>query len=178
MERGAWQATVPGVARIGWLATKPPSPPSTQILVSIYHSTKRGTRSFRDIVNYIPGSRWGWNILCARKERICSGNDIKVKGNSNQIIGGCSSVPKSYLTLCDPIDCSRPSPGAFSNSRPLSPWCHPTISSAVVPFSSRLQSFPESGSSVMTWLLASDGQTVGASPSASVLLMNIQDWLH
>ena len=68
-----------------------------------------------------------------------------------------------------------PSPGACSNSYPLSQWCHQTISSSVVPFSC-LQSFPGSGSFLMNWLFASGGQSIGASVSASVLPMNIQDW--
>ena len=71
---------------------------------------------------------------------------------------------------------ASPSPRACSNSCPLSQWCHPTISSSVVPFSSCLQSFPASGSSLMSWLFASGGQSIGASVSASVLPMNIQDW--
>ena len=58
----------------------------------------------------------------------------------------------------------------------LSGWCHPTISSSVVPFSSRLQSFPASGSFPMSQFFASGGQSIGASASASVLPMNIQDW--
>ena len=59
---------------------------------------------------------------------------------------------------------------------PLSRWCHPTISSSVTPFSSCLQSFPASGSFQMSWLFTSGGQSIGASASASVLPMNIQDW--
>ena len=58
---------------------------------------------------------------------------------------------------------SSPTPGACSDSRPLSQWCHPTISSSVVPFSSCLQSFPPSGSLTMSQLFASDGQRIGAS---------------
>ena len=61
------------------------------------------------------------------------------------------------------------------NSCPLSQWCHPTISSSVIPFSSCLQSFPASGSFLMSWLFASGGQSIGASASASVLPMIIQD---
>ena len=64
----------------------------------------------------------------------------------------------------------------YPNSRPSSQWCHPTISSSVVPFSSCLQSFPESGSFPMSSLLPSGGQSNGASASASVLPLNIQDW--
>ena len=71
--------------------------------------------------------------------------------------------------------CPSPAPGAYSNSCPLSPWCHPTFSSSVVPFSSRLQSFPASGSFQMSQFFTSGGQSIGVSASASVLPMNIQD---
>ena len=69
-----------------------------------------------------------------------------------------------------------PSPGACSNSCPLSRWCHPTISSSAVPFFSCLQSFPESGSFLMSQFFTSGGQSIGVSASASVLPMNIQGW--
>ena len=75
------------------------------------------------------------------------------------------------------LPCPSPIPGACSNSCPLSRWCHPTVSSSVVPFSSRLQSFPASGSFPMSQFFESGGQSfTGVSASASVLLMNIQDW--
>ena len=72
----------------------------------------------------------------------------------------------------------RPSatPRVYSNSCPLSRWCHPTISSSVVPFSSCLQSFPASGTFQMSQLFTSGGQSIGVSASTSVLPMNIQDW--
>ena len=63
---------------------------------------------------------------------------------------------------------------ACSNSCPLSRWCHPTISSSVIPFSSCLQSFPASGSFLISWLFAPGGLCIGA--SATLLLINIQDW--
>ena len=69
-----------------------------------------------------------------------------------------------------------PTPGVYSNSCPLSQWCHPTISSSVVPFSSHLQSFPASGSFKMNQFFTSGGQSIGVSASASVLPMNIQYW--
>ena len=69
-----------------------------------------------------------------------------------------------------------PTPGACPNSCPSSWWCHPAISSSVVPFSPCLQSFPASGSFQMSPFLVSGGQSTGVSASASVLLMNIQDW--
>ena len=69
-----------------------------------------------------------------------------------------------------------PTPGVYSNSCPLSWWYHQTISSSVIPFSSRLQSFPESGSFPISQFFASVGQSIRASASASVLPMNNQDW--
>ena len=67
-------------------------------------------------------------------------------------------------------------PRVCSNSRPLSQWCHPIISSSVVPFSSYPQIFPASGSFPVSWLFTSRGQSIGDSASASVLPMNIQGW--
>ena len=77
---------------------------------------------------------------------------------------------------CVGLPCPSATTGAFSNSCLLSQWCHPTISSSVVPFSSHLQYFPASGSFPMSQFLASGGQSIGVSASASVLPMNIQDW--
>ena len=95
---------------------------------------------------------------------------------------GFCSVTQSYLTLQPHglqqarLPCPSPSPGACSNSCPLSWLCHPAISSYVIPFSSCLQSFPAFGSFPMSQLFPSDGQIIGASVSASVLTVNIQDW--
>ena len=94
-----------------------------------------------------------------------------------------SSVAQSCPTLYDPVDCMQhvrppcppPTPGVYSNSCALTRWCHPTISSSVVPFSSCLQSFPASGSFQMSQFFVSAGQSIGASASASVLPMNIQN---
>ena len=73
------------------------------------------------------------------------------------------------------LPCPSPPPEAYSNSSPLRRWCHPTISSSVVPFSCP-QSFPASGSFQMSQFFPSSGQSIGVSASASVLPMNIQDW--
>ena len=72
------------------------------------------------------------------------------------------------------LPCPSPTPSAYSNSCPLSWWCHPNISSSVVPFSSCLQSCPASGSFLTSQFFASGGQSIGV--SASVLPMNTQDW--
>ena len=72
--------------------------------------------------------------------------------------------------------CPSSNPGAYTNSCPSSQWCHPTISSSVIPFCSHLQSFPESGSFPMSQFFTRGGQIIGVSASASVLPVNIQDW--
>ena len=74
------------------------------------------------------------------------------------------------------LPCPSPTPRACSNSCSSSQWYRPTISSSVIPFSSCLQSFLASGSFPMSQFFTSDGQSIGASASASVLPMNIQDW--
>ena len=74
------------------------------------------------------------------------------------------------------LPCPSPTPGVHSNSCPSSQWCHPAISSSVVPFSSCSQSLPASGSFPTSQLFAGGGQSIGVSASASVLPMNIQDW--
>ena len=74
------------------------------------------------------------------------------------------------------LPCPSVTPGVCSNSCPSSRWCHPTISSSVVPYSNCLQSFPVLGSFPINQFFPSNGQSIGASASASVLPMNIQDW--
>ena len=97
-----------------------------------------------------------------------------------------SSVQFSHSVMSDSLQphglehsrppCPLPTPEVYSNSWPLSWWCHQTVSSSVVPFSSCLQSFPASGSFQMSQFFAPGGQSFGVSTSASVLPMNIQDW--
>ena len=101
-------------------------------------------------------------------------------------VPGLSSVQFSHSVVSDSLwphglqhtrlPCPSPTPWAYSNSCPLSQWCYPTISTTVIHFSSYLQSFPASGSFQMSHLFTSGGQSIGASASASVLPMNIQDW--
>ena len=97
---------------------------------------------------------------------------------------GSSSVQFSHSVMSDSLwcyglqytrlPCPSPTPGAYSNSCPSCQWCHPTISSSVIPFSSCLPSFPASGSFQMSQFFTSGGQSIGA--PASVLPMNIKDW--
>ena len=79
-------------------------------------------------------------------------------------------------TAADQAPCPSPTPGVHPNSCPVSRWCHPTISSSVIPLSSCLQSLPASGSFQMSQLFASGGQSIGVSASTSVLPTNTQDW--
>ena len=72
--------------------------------------------------------------------------------------------------------CPSSTPGVYLNSCPLSQWCHPTILSSIIPFSSCRQSFPASGSFPMSQFFTPGGLSIGVSASASVLQMNIQDW--
>ena len=105
-----------------------------------------------------------------------------------QVIQFCllqEKPPPSINTCCSVVSdslwprglpCPSLSPRVCSNSRLLSQWCHPTISSSVTPFSPCHQSFPTSGSFPMSRLFASGGQNIGASALESVLPMNIQGW--
>ena len=99
---------------------------------------------------------WEWLLLFSRQVR-------------------SDSLPPHGLQHAKP-PCASPTPRIYSNSCPLSRWLHPTISSSIVPFSSRLQSFPASGSFPMSQFFPSGGQRIGVSASASLLPMNIQDW--
>ena len=91
-----------------------------------------------------------------------------------------SSVAQSCLALCNPMDCRIPGFPVHHQlpefTQTHAQWCHPTISSSVVPFSSRLQSFPASQSFQRSQLFTSGGQSIGVSALASVISMNIQDW--
>ena len=94
-----------------------------------------------------------------------------------------SSVAQSCPALCNPVDCSTPGLPVHQQLLEMtqthvhwSRWCHPTISSSVVPFSSCLQSFPASGSFPVSQFFASGGQSIGVWASASALPVNIQHW--
>ena len=101
------------------------------------------------------------------------GNDILFSQFSCLVVSNCLWPHGRQHTR---LPCPLPTPGACSNSYSLSWGCHPTISFSVVPFSSWLQSFPASGSFLMSQFFASGGQSIGVSASASVLPMSIQDW--
>ena len=94
---------------------------------------------------------------------------------SSSVTQSCPTLRHHGLQHTRP-PCSSPTPGVYPNPCPLSWWCHPTILSLVIPFSSCPQSFPVSGSFQMSQLFASGGQSIRVSASTSVLPMNTQDW--
>ena len=113
-------------------------------------------------------------FLCDWGESICA-YSFKCKFNSVQLLSRVQLFVTPW-TQHARLPCPSPTTGAYSNSWPSYWWCHPTISSSVIPFSSHLQSFPASGSFQMSQLFALGGQNTGVSASPSVLPMNIQDW--
>ena len=132
------------------------------------------------------GRGWGGRPCqaAAQGTRVCAVRRAAWRGRPDSVIYNQSS----HSAVCDSLrhhglqytrlPCPSPTPGACPNSCPSSWWCHQTISSSIVPFSSCLQSFPASGSFPMSQLFTSGGQSIGASASASasVLPLNIQDW--
>ena len=115
---------------------------------------------------------WGVTVLgnlFRRKDSVLNLSKVVAQSLSHVWIFALQPIRLSCLLL---------PPRACSNSCPSSRWCHPTISSSVIPFSSCLQSFPASGSFPMRkdWLFAWGGQSIGASASASILPMNTQGW--
>ena len=118
---------------------------------------------------------WGWNEIQKKKIWIYLGIGITVTLQFSSVAQSCPTLRPHGLQRSRP-PCPSPTPRIYSNSCPLSRWCHPTISSSVIPFSSYPQSFPASGSFQMSQFFASGGQSIGVSASATVLPMNTQDW--
>ena len=119
------------------------------------------------------------NGAARSKENLYSYLTWHTKVNFSSVQFSCSVVSNSLwpheLQHTKP-PCPSPTPGVYSNLRPSSWWCHPAISSSVVPFSSCPQSLPASGSFPMSQLFTLGGQSIGVSASASVLPKNAQDW--
>ena len=112
-------------------------------------------------------------IFTARKIYQLSNKNVSVQFSS--VAQSCLILRTHGLQHARP-PCLSPTPRVYPSSCPLSRWCHPTISSSVIPFSSHLQSFSASGSFPMSQVFAWGGQSIGVSASASVLPMNTHDW--
>ena len=119
------------------------------------------------------------DVVCVYLGNIRKQRSVWTGGPWYPVQFGCSVMSNS-LQPHEPQHarppCPSPIPRVYTNSCPLSQWCHPTNSSSVVPFSSSLKSFPTSGSFQMSQLFASGGQNTGVSVLTSVLPMNTQDW--
>ena len=116
--------------------------------------------------------RHDWSDLAAAAAAVLLDSQHSVQFSCTEVSNSLWPHGLQHVRLPFP----SPTPGAYSNSCPLSQWCHKTISSSVVPFSSCPQSFPASGSFPVSPFFASGGQSIRVSASASVLPMNIQDW--
>ena len=104
----------------------------------------------------------------------CSGLCVFVSQSVQSL--SCIRLFTTPWTAAHQAPCPSPTPGVYPNSCPLNQWCHPTISSSVIPFSSCPQSFPAPGSFQVSHLFASGGQSIRVSASTSVLPVNTQDW--
>ena len=141
-------------------------------------NTRAGCHAF--ILGIFPVQGWNPHLLNWQAGVFATRTTYRKRWARTKTQTGCS-VSKSCQTLCHSMQhatlpCPWSSPRVCSNSCPLSWWCHPTISSSLISFSSCLRSFPASGSFPVSQLFASGGKSVRASASASVLPMNIQGW--
>ena len=123
----------------------------------------------------VPTQGWNPSLHC-RQILYHLSHQGSPTGTIGSVQFSCSVVTNSWRPQLQHTrpPCPSPTPGVYSNSCPLSQWCHPTISSSVVPFSSCPQSFPASGSFPMSQFFTSGGQSIGVSASTSVFPMNIQ----
>ena len=156
--------------------------------VILHHPVRSGTQAYRVktlilrlfllmwVINYSLSMTKNLMYSTGTQETV-TGNLLAYKQDSLQFTHSVvydSSWPHRPQHAKPPSP--TPTPGVYSNSCPLSQWCHPTISSSVIPFSSCQQSLPASGSFQMSQLFTSGGQSIGVSASTSVLPMNIQNW--
>ena len=139
-------------------------------------------RKFRGQRSLAGCSPWGWRELeITEHTHTHTHTGLRFWAISSEF-SSVNLVAQSYLTLCNPMDCSMPGFRLhhhlleLAQTCPSSWWWHPTISSSVISFSSCLQSFPAAGSFPMRQFFASGGQSMGVSASKSVLPMNTQDW--
>ena len=138
------------------------------------HGTVSTERTAWSDVQYHPNFTEKMNLAEEEKVMSFSGGPTPSSVQFSHSVVSDSLQPHGLQHARPP--CPSPTPGVYSNSCPSSPWCHPIISSSVIPFSSYPQSLPASGSFPMSQFFAWGGQSIGVSPSASILPMNTQDW--
>ena len=155
MDRGAWQATVHRVAKSQtWLSTHKKHSATYNKPWQIFNEKKKIAKT-----KFPPSVTWCEQFNWVQFSHSVMSNSLQPHGLQ------CARLP-----------CPSPTPGSSSKSCPSSQWCHPTISSSIIPFSSCFQSFTASESFLTSQFFASGDQSVVDSASASVLPMNIQDW--
>ena len=145
-----------------------------------YQEFMMGRKNLTSLLYWPMFSSWALQIRLIKDRSVREGHGLLL------YISQFSSVQFSHSVMSNSLwphelqharpPCPSPTPGVYLNSCPLSRWCHPTISSSVIPFSSCLLSFPASGSFPMSQFFTSGGQSIGVSASTSVLPMNTQDW--
>ena len=169
MDREAWRAAVHGVAKSQkWLSDW------TELDWNLVTKTKSVHRLHLPLLEVDLSQRFVFG--CKSIHRITLSIFTLYLSPFSSVQFTCSVVSDSlwpHGLQHARVPCPSPTLRVYSNSCSLSQWCHPTISSSVVPFSSCLQSFPASGSFQMSQFFASGGQSIGVSASASVLPMNI-----
>ena len=159
MDRGVWWATVHRVAKLS-------DAPDTLLLPASFPTYLKVVKTF----SYVP------RLLIHKVKWKAQNMNITGKYRSWMLLFSCSVVSDSlqpHGRQHARLPCPSPSPRACLNSRPLSQWCHPAISSSVIPFSSCLHSFPTSGSFQMSQFFTSGGQSIEASASASASVLPI-----
>ena len=176
MDRGAWRATVHAVRKeldMTWQLNNNSKVLRIELLLQVSDPCliSLNNRTTEKLTG--PGSNR------------CSKLEFRRQKHPSLLTAVSSSVQFSRSVVSDSLrphelharpPCPSPTPTVYSNSCPLIQWCHPAISSSVIPFSSCPQSLPASGSFPMSQLFAPGGQSIGVSASASVLPMNTQDW--
>ena len=127
----------------------------------------------QDLISYQP--LWAQNSYCLLVQKLVNVCNYRVPSVQFSPSVVSDSLQPHELQHTKP-PCPSPTPGVHSISCPSSQWCHPAISSSVIPFSSCFQSLPASGSFPVSQLFTWGGQSIGISASASVLPMNTQNW--
>ena len=159
--------------RIAW-----PVPPNTRQCLCLLSENGGGVCSWRGkLLIIIP--RLDANYCVRQKMHVtCSPSADTFRSSVQFSRSAVSDSLQPHESQHAKPPCPSPTSRVQPNPCPLSQWCHPTISSSVIPFLSCLQSFPTSGSFQMSQLFASGGQSIGVSASTSVLSINTQDWSH
>ena len=168
--------TVLGTTRLLWCSWQLTLTPSSKVKISLLYPIICLSGVWMGSLSSHAGLKVDFKFCSGKMWTLCSSPS---EAHLSSVAFNCSVTydslwPRGLQHARPP--CPSPTPGVYPNSCPLSQWCHPTISSSVIPFSSCTLSFTASGSFLMSQLFTSGGQSVGVSASKSALPMNTQDW--